>query len=91
MHELDVGECLGREFDGLRTESMGCWPATFASSYLVEAIFTSIADIDNLDDFGGQSQVEDITLVQLGFEIGRTSKDQASHVDFVIGDEVLNS
>lgn len=70
---------------------MGRWPTKFTFSYLVEAIFTSVADIDNLDDFGGQSQIKDIALAQLGFEVGRTGKDEASHVDFVIGDEVLNS
>ena len=58
---------------------------------MVEAVFATIADIDYLDDFCGKAKIEHVALTELGLEIGTTGKDQASDVDLVVGDEVLNS
>lgn len=57
---------------------------------LVETVLTAVRNINNLDDLGGQTTVEKIGLVQVVLEIGGTSKNQASNVDLVVGDEVLN-
>lgn len=58
---------------------------------MIEAIFASIGHIDDLDDLALQTVVEQVRLVQVIFEIGGTGKNDASHVDLVVRDVVLNS
>lgn len=57
--------------------------------HLIEAIFTTITDINNLDDLGSQPEIEHVALTELRLEVGATSKNQACNVDLVVGDEVL--
>jgi hypothetical protein len=58
---------------------------------LVETVLASVRHIDNLDDLGLQAVVEQVGLVQVVFEIGRTSQDDTGDVDFVGSDEILDS
>lgn len=51
---------------------------------------TSVGDINDVDNFGNKSRVEHVTEVELRLEVGRTGKDDALNVNFVVGDEVLN-
>lgn len=60
------------------------------SANLVETVLATITDVDDLDDLGYQTVIEQITLAQLRLEVGRTSKDEARHVDPVGRDEVLD-
>lgn len=57
---------------------------------LVESVFTSVRDIDDLDNLGLQSQIEKIRLIQIVLKVGRTGEDKALNVDLVVGDEMHN-
>ena len=61
------------------------------SANLVETVLTTVADVDNLDHLRCQPGIEHVTLPKLSLEVGTTSQDQAGYIDFVGGDEVLNS
>lgn len=61
-----------------------------AHAHLVEAILTAIADINYLDDFRRQSLIEHVTLTQLRLEVSASGKHEASDVNLVIRDKVLN-
>jgi hypothetical protein len=56
---------------------------------LVEAVFASIGNVDNLDDLGLQTVVEQVGLVEVVFEVGGSGENDARDVDLVGGDEVL--
>jgi hypothetical protein len=58
---------------------------------LVEAIFAAITNVDDFDDFGPQPGVEHVALAQFCLEVRATCQDKPSHIDLVVGDEVLNS
>ena len=60
-------------------------------AHLVEPVLATITDVDDFDDLGLQPLVQEVTLTELGLEIGRASKYQTGDVDFVVGDEVLDS
>ena len=57
--------------------------------YLIKPVFSSVADVDELEDLALESAVEHVRLRELGFEVGRTGEDQAVDVGFVVGDEKL--
>ncbi len=57
---------------------------------LVEAVLSSVRDIDGLDDLGVQTVVKEIGAVKLSLEVGGTSQNQTGDVDLVSGDEVLD-
>ena len=57
---------------------------------MIKTVFTSVTDINDFDDFCSQTPVKHVTLTQLGFEVGTSSKNQACHVDLVVGDEMLH-
>lgn len=57
---------------------------------LVEAVLASVGHIDNLDDLGLQTVVEEVGLVQVVLEISGTSQNDTGYVDLVGGDEVLD-
>ena len=58
---------------------------------LVEAIFSAIGDIDNLDDLGLEAIVEHVRLIQVILEVGRAGQNQARAVNLVVRDEILDS
>jgi hypothetical protein len=58
---------------------------------LVETVLASVGNIDDLDDLGLQTVVEQIGLVQVVLEVGGTSQDDTGNVDLVSGDKVLDS
>ena len=57
---------------------------------LVEAVLRTVRHIDNLDDLGSQSTVQQITARQITLEIGTSGKYQTGNVDLVGGDEMLD-
>jgi hypothetical protein len=57
---------------------------------LVETVLSSVRDIDNLDDLGEESRVEQVTSAQISLELGTTGKDESGDVDPIVGDEVLD-
>lgn len=59
--------------------------------HLVETVFTSVTDINNLDDLRGQPLIKHVTLAEFSLEVGTTSKHEARDVDLIIGDKMLNS
>jgi len=59
------------------------------NSHLVKAVSPPIADVDHLDDLGGQTLVKHVTHAQLRLEIGAPGKNQPRHVHFIRGNEVL--
>ncbi len=58
---------------------------------LVEAVLASVRYVNDLDDLGLQTVVEEVGLVEVVLEVGGTSENDTSHVDLVGGDEVLYS
>jgi hypothetical protein len=57
---------------------------------LVEAVLAAVGHIDNLDDLGLETVVEEVGLVQVVLEVGATGENDTSDVDLVGGDEVLD-
>ena len=57
---------------------------------LVEAVLTTVGDIDNLDDLGLQTTIEQLGLVEVVLEVGATCQDETGAVALVVGDEVLH-
>ena len=57
---------------------------------LVEAVLRTVRHIDNLDDLGSQSTVQQITARQITLEIGTSGKYQTGNVDLVGGNEMLD-
>ena len=57
---------------------------------LVEAVFTTVRDIDNLDDLGLKTGIEQVGGVQVVLEIGGTSQNDTGNVGPIVGDEALN-
>jgi hypothetical protein len=57
---------------------------------LVEAVLASVGHIDDLDDLGLQTVVEEIGLIEVVLEVSGTSQNDAGDVDLVGGDEVLD-
>ena len=55
---------------------------------LIEAVFASIANVNDLDHFCLQAIVEHVGLIQVVFEISRAREDQSSHVDLVISNKI---
>ena len=62
---------------------------TWYVTYLVETVLTTITDVNDLDDLCSQTRVEHVTLAELGLEVRATREDKTSHVDFIVGNEVL--
>lgn len=58
---------------------------------LVEAVLTTVRNVNNFDDLGRETVVKHIGGVEVVLEVGRTSKNDTSDVDLVSSDEVLNS
>lgn len=54
---------------------------------LVEAVLAAVADIHDLEHGGLQSGVEQVGLLQVVLEFGRTSQDKSLDIRAVIGDE----
>lgn len=57
---------------------------------LVEAVVTTVRNINNLDDLGLETGIEHVGAVEIVLEIGGTSQDKTSDVGLVVGDEVLH-
>ena len=57
---------------------------------LIETILTTVRDVDDFDDFALEAIVEHVGLIEVVFEICRTSEDETCYIDFVLGDEVLD-
>lgn len=57
---------------------------------LVEAVLATVRHVHHLDDLGLEAVVEQVGLVEIVLEVGRTSKDDARDVGLVVGDEVLH-
>ena len=58
---------------------------------LVETVLATVGNIDNLDNLGLQTTIEQVGLVKIVLEIGGTSQHQTGDVGLVVGDVVLNS
>ena len=58
---------------------------------LVETVLTTVRDVDDLDDLGQQTGVEQVGSAQVGLQLGATGQHETSDVDLVVGDKVLNS
>jgi len=58
---------------------------------LVETVFTTVGNIDNLDDLGLQSLIEHFGLIEFVLEIGRTGQDETANIGLIVGDENLSS
>lgn len=57
---------------------------------LVEAVLTTVGDVNDFDDLGLQTVVEHVGGIQIVLEIGGTSQDNAGDVDLIGSDEVLH-
>lgn len=57
---------------------------------LVETIFTTIGNIDNLEDLGLQSLIEHFGLIEIVLEIGRTGQDETRDIGLIVADEDLS-
>lgn len=90
LYELDVGQRVGSELDSLKE----CFSTTTSqyglSTDLVETVLSSITDIDDLDNLGEKSGVEQVTSTQVGLELCTTGQHQTSNIDLVVGDEMLD-
>lgn len=60
------------------------------ATYLVEAVLTTVADIDNLDNLRRETRVEHVGLRELSLEVGGTSENETSHIDLVVRDKMLD-
>ena len=58
---------------------------------LVETVLATVGNIDNLDNLGLQTTIEQVGLVKIVLEIGGTSQHQTGDVGLVVGNVVLNS
>lgn len=58
---------------------------------LVKTIFTTIRNIDNLNNLGSKTRVEHLSSTQFILEITRTSQDQTLDVNFILRNESLSS
>lgn len=58
---------------------------------LVKTIFTTVGNIDNLDDLLSKTRVEHLSSAQFVLEITRTSQDQTLDVNFILRNESLGS
>ncbi len=57
---------------------------------LVEAVLTTVGNVDDLDDLDLKPSIEEIGLVQVVLEVGGTGQNDTGNVDLVVGDEVLD-
>ncbi len=60
-------------------------------AHLVEPVLATVTDIDDLEDLGTQTRIEQVALRQLRLEVGATSKYETGHVNLVVRDVVLDS
>lgn len=58
---------------------------------LVKTIFTTIGNIDNLDNLRSKTRIEHLSSTQFILEITRTSQDQTLDVNFILRNESLGS
>lgn len=56
---------------------------------MIEPVLLPITYIYNLDDLGCQPLIEQVRLGKFHLEIGRTRKNQATHVALIVSNEVV--
>jgi len=56
---------------------------------LVEAVFSAVTDVDELQDLALEPPVEHVGLGELGLEVGRAGENETGDVGLVVGDEEL--
>jgi len=57
---------------------------------LIEPVLSTIANINNFDDFSAQARVKKVTSAQFRLEISAPSEHKASDIYFVVGDKMLD-
>jgi hypothetical protein len=75
LDKLDVGERFGGQFDGLWSQLTRTRTAKSTATNLIEAIFASVAHIDDLDDLGCETEIEHVALTELSFKVGAARQD----------------
>jgi hypothetical protein len=84
-----AGAMMGKQIEDQHFPNIAC-QLDLLQLTLVETVLGTVRDVDNLDDLGSQSSIQQITTRQIALEVGTTSQNQPGHVDLVGGDEMLD-